>query len=37
MSNEAHFKQSLEKALAGQASEEELRWLVEELERDEHF
>jgi transmembrane sensor len=37
MSNEAQFQQSLEKALAGQASEEELRWLVEALKRDEHF
>ncbi len=37
MSNEAQFQQSLEKALAGQASEEELRWLVEALERDEQF
>lgn len=37
MSNEAHLQRSLEKALAGQASEEELRWLLEELERDEHF
>lgn len=37
MSNEAHFQKTLEKILAGQASEEELRRLVEALKNDEHF
>ncbi|MBO9566078.1 MAG: FecR domain-containing protein [Niastella sp.] len=37
MSQEAHLQGILQKALAGQASEEELRWLVEELKRDENF
>lgn len=37
MSNEAQFQETLQKALAGQASEEELRWLVEKLKHDEQF
>jgi ferric-dicitrate binding protein FerR (iron transport regulator) len=37
MSQEAHLQGILQKALAGQASDEELRWLVEELKRDENF
>lgn len=37
MSNEAHLQKTLEKALAGQASEEELRRLVEELKHDDQF
>lgn len=37
MSNEAHFQETLKKALAGQASEEELRRLVEELKHDDQF
>lgn len=37
MSHEAHLQALLEKALAGQASEEELSRLVEELKQDENF
>ncbi|MBO9634678.1 MAG: FecR domain-containing protein [Chitinophagaceae bacterium] len=37
MSNEAQFQETLQKALAGRASEEELRWLVEKLKHDEQF
>lgn len=37
MSQEAHLQGLLQKALAGQASDEELRWLVEELKRDENL
>ncbi|MGN6416922.1 MAG: FecR family protein [Pseudobacter sp.] len=37
MSNEARFQQILEKALAGQASEEELNRLLEQLKNDQSF